>query len=274
MSGTATATAVATDWPRPMRWLVRAGFVARAITYALIAAIVIAVTVHAGNPGARPDQQGALALIAQAPLGRIALVAIAIGLAAYALWKLVLAVIGTGPEGRTGRGVVDRISNLAGALVYAAFCVVAVRVLAGTHSSEPTAQRRAAASVLNWPAGHALVIAAGAGLIAISTYQAYTALRGQFAQDNKTGEMSSEQRTMFLVAGRVGLTARALVFAVVGYFLIRAAIDAQPAKAAGLDTALAQVHRAPFGTVLLLAVAAGLLVFAAFSLFEARYQRL
>ena len=61
---------------------------------------------------------------------------------------------------------------------------------------------------------------------------------------------------------------------IAGYFLIRASIDARPANAAGLDTALTQVHHQPFGTVLLLIVAAGMLVFATFSLFEARYQRL
>src|SRR5947209_9666262 len=115
-TGTARAVGITTDWPRTLHWLVRAGFVARAVTYGLIAAIVIAVTVRSGNPGARPDQQGALALIAQAPLGRVALVGIAIGLAAYALWKFALAAVGTGPEGRRDRSGVDRISNLGGAI--------------------------------------------------------------------------------------------------------------------------------------------------------------
>lgn len=272
--GVRTLPDVASDWPAALRWLVRAGFVARAVTYGLIGAIVIGAAAHSGGPSARPDQQGALELVAGAPLGRAALVLIAIGLAAYALWKLVLAAVGTGPEGRADTGALGRVSNLAGAAVYVAFCIVAVRVLTGSHSSEPTTQRQAAKNVLNWPGGHVLVIAAGAMLVGISAYQLLTALRGHFARDNDTSDMSSEERAAFLLVGRVGLTARAVVFALVGYFLIRAAIDAQPSKAAGLDTALSHVHRAPFGTVLLLIVAAGLLAFAAFSLFEARYQRL
>ena len=273
-TATAGGAGIATDWPRALHWLVRAGFVARGITYGLIAGIVIAVIVHTGNPGAHPDQQGALALVAQAPLGRIALVAIAIGLAAYALWKLALVVLGTGPEGRRDGGAFDRISNLGGAIVYVGFCLVAIRVLSGTHKSESTAQKHAAKNVLNWPAGHVLIIGAGAGLIAISLYQLYTALRGEFAEDNKVGEMGHDERRIFHILGRVGLTARAIVFALVGYFLVRTATDAQPSKAAGLDTALGQVHQAPFGTGWLLLVAAGLLVFAVYSMFEARYQRL
>src|SRR5438270_7671668 len=73
---------------RVFEWLVRAGFVARAITYALIGALALAIAVGAGTDGTAPNQQGALELIAQAPLGRVALGAIAVGLLAYAMWKL------------------------------------------------------------------------------------------------------------------------------------------------------------------------------------------
>jgi hypothetical protein len=42
----------------------------------------------------------------------------------------------------------------------------------------------------------------------------------------------------------------------------------------GLDGALARIHHQPFGPWLLGLAAAGLLVFAVYSLFEARYRRL
>ena len=51
-------------------------------------------------------------------------------------------------------------------------------------------------------------------------------------------------------------------------------IDYDPRKAVGVDGALAHVHSEPYGSWLLGAVAVGLLVFAAYSLFEARYRRL
>ena len=64
------------------------------------------------------------------------------------------------------------------------------------------------------------------------------------------------------------------MFVLVGYFLVKTAIDFNPHDAVGLDGALARVHHQPFGPWLLGLVAAGLLVFAAYSLFEARYRRL
>ena len=77
-----------------------------------------------------------------------------------------------------------------------------------------------------------------------------------------------------MAVGRIGLIARSLVFGIVGYFLLRAAISYNPHDAVGIDGVLARVHREPLGTVLLALVAAGLLLFACYSLFEARYRRL
>jgi hypothetical protein len=77
-----------------------------------------------------------------------------------------------------------------------------------------------------------------------------------------------------MVVGRVGLVARAMVFGLIGYFVLRTAIDYDPHEATGLDGALARVHHQPFGPWLLGLTAAGLIVFAAYSLFEARYRRL
>jgi hypothetical protein len=64
------------------------------------------------------------------------------------------------------------------------------------------------------------------------------------------------------------------VFALSGYFVIRTAIDFHVSRGIGLDGALAEVHHQPFGNVLLVLTGAGLLVFAAFSAWEARRRRL
>ena len=259
---------------RPFELLVRAGFVARGATYGVIGAIALALAVGAGSAPAAPNQQGALELIANAPLGRVAVAVAAAGLLGYALWKLSQAVLGRGPEGGGHPDLKDRVANAAGGVVYLLFFAVAVRILFGSSSSGSNTPSRAAAGVLGWPGGPVIVGAAGAGLIAISAYQAWDAWRGQFARDSKLREMSPLERRAFTVIGRVGLIARALVFMLVGYFLVKTAISFNPREAVGLDGVLARVHHEPFGPWLLGFVAAGLLVFALHSLFEARYRRL
>jgi Domain of Unknown Function (DUF1206) len=266
--------ALTAERSRPVQWLVRAGFVARGLTYGVIGGIAIALALGVGRQAGTPDQQGALALIARAPLGKVVLVVVSVGLLAYALWKLGLAILGTGPEGGGGRKLSDRVGNAIGGLAYLSLFVVSVRVLLGQPGNQSQEERRTTAGVLGWPEGRLLVATAGACLIGVGIYQVYSALRGSFLDDNKLSEMNAPQRRLFLRVGRIGLTARALVFSLIGYFLIRTAISFRPSTGIGVDGALAKLHRQPLGAALLIAVAVGLLMFAAFSFFEARYQRL
>jgi Domain of Unknown Function (DUF1206) len=258
----------------PFRSLVRAGFFARGITYGLIGGLAIALAVGAGSANASPNQQGALALIARAPLGKGALAVISAGLLAYALWKTAQGVFGRGPEGGGGTSLFDRISNLAGGAVYLGFFGLAIRVLTGSAGNGSSEARSAASGLLGWPGGRVLVGIAAAGLVAISIYQACDAIRGGFARDSKLEDMSPGERVAFLVLGRVGLIARAAVFALIGYFLIRTAIEFNPSNAIGVDGALAKVHHEPLGPWLLGFVGVGLLVFAGFSFLEGRYRQL
>lgn len=259
---------------RPVRLLIRTGFVARAVTYGVIGALALAIALGAGTLGATPNQQGALALIARTAVGRIALVVICAGLLGYAMWKLTQGVFGRGPEGAGGIQLKDRAANLAGAAAYVAFFAVAFRVLIGSSGNSSAEPRRAAAGVLGWPGGELLVGLAGGALIAISLYQLYDALRGEFAREEKTQRMGNSEQRVFMALGYIGLTARAVVFGLIGYFLVRTAIDFNPGSAVGVDGALARLHHQPFGPWALGVVAAGLITFAFFSLVEARYRRL
>jgi hypothetical protein len=259
---------------RPFQWAVRAGFVARGVTYGIVGGLALAIALGAGTDGAKPNQQGALELIASTPLGRAALVLACAGLLAYALWKLTQGVFGHGPEGGGGRDLVDRIGNLSGGVVYLGFFAVAVRIASGSAGNSSGQQKQAAAGILGWPGGQVIVAAAGIGLVAISLYQLYDAVRGGFAEDLKRQCLGRRERRVVMTVGRVGLSARALVFGLVGYFLVRTAIDFDPNKAVGVDGALGRLHHQPLGPFVLGLVAAGLITFAAFSLMEARYRRL
>jgi uncharacterized protein DUF1206 len=119
-----------------------------------------------------------------------------------------------------------------------------------------------------------IIGATGVILIVISLYQLYDAVRGGFLKDSKGERMDPSVRRLYATLGRIGLSARALVFALIGYFVLRTAIDYNPGDAIGLDGALARLHHQPLGPWLVGLTAAGLLTFATFSLFEARYRRL
>src|SRR3954449_5223713 len=89
----ATAT---TRPPVAVGWLGRAGLVARGVVYAVVG--ILALKLALGDGGKATSQQGALKAVAQQPFGKFLLVALAIGLGGYALWRLTRAALGHGRE--------------------------------------------------------------------------------------------------------------------------------------------------------------------------------
>ena len=67
---------------------------------------------------------------------------------------------------------------------------------------------------------------------------------------------------------------RSTVFALIGVFVVFAALQSNPHEATGLAGALRAIKDQPYGGALLAAMALGLLAFGAYGLAEAVYRRI
>jgi hypothetical protein len=72
--------------------------------------------------------------------------------------------------------------------------------------------------------------------------------------------------------GTVGILARAAVAAPIGVLMVLAAVRSQAGDAKDLDQLLAGLNHSTAGHALVWVTAAGFVVFAAYSLLEARYR--
>jgi hypothetical protein len=251
--------------------LARVGLVARGVVYAVIG--VLALKLALGDGGDATNQQGALQTIADGPFGKVLLALVGIGLIGYATWRLIRAALGHGPE--ASDDTKDRIASLVSGLAYAALSVTAIQILfssggGGGGGGNPD---KATGGVLDWPAGQVLVVIAGLAFIGVAIDQARKGIKRKFLEDSKTEQMNEGTEKAFTIAGVVGHVARAVVFSLIGWFLIRAAIDYDPDKAVGIDGALAKLAQSSYGPLALGVVAAGFVAFAAYSMLDARYRR-
>lgn len=253
---------------RALGWLARAGLVARGVVYLIIG--VLALELALGEGGKATNQTGALKTVAEQSFGEALLILLAIGLAGYSLWRLLRAAIGHGAEQRDSAS--DRVAALASGIAYGILCITAVKILteSGAGSGTP---KGTTGGVLDWTGGTVIVAIAGAIMIGVAVYQAYKGLAKKFLEDAKTGEMSEGVRKGYTALGVFGHVARAVVFALIGYGLIKAAIDYNPKEAIGLDGALRELADASYGPILLAAVAIGLAGFALYSMVDARYRK-
>jgi hypothetical protein len=253
----------------PIGWLGRLGLLAMGVSYGLVAAL--AIRLATGGGGETEDRGGALQAIAQDGFGRIVVFLLAIGFAAYAIWRIAEAIFDRGGEGKHAKGLVVRASFLGRAGIYTVLCITAVSVLLG--SSGESNEKQETAGVLDWPGGRWIVAAVGAGFLGAAGWNVFRGVTRRFKEELKTNEMGDAEERIVTIAGVVGVFARGVVFSLIGIFLIKAAVEYDPREAIGLDGALNKLAAQDHGRFLLGVVAAGLLAFGVFCLFQARYRR-
>ena len=249
----------------------RAGFVAKAVIYGVVA--ILAFKVARGAGGESPDKGGALKAIAEQPFGRWLLVLLALGLAAYALWRLAQAIFDRENEGEGPKGLAKRAGQLARAGWYAALCGLTVTTAFGKGGGSGNEQQQTA-GVFDLPAGRYLVYGLGIAFAVAAGFNLWRAATCKFNDKLKTGQMGAKEETAATAIGVVGHGARGIVFGLIALFLLRAAWQVDPKEARGLDGALREVAQAPWGGSLLTAVAAGLFSYALYCLVQARYRDL
>jgi hypothetical protein len=113
----------------------------------------------------------------------------------------------------------------------------------------------------------------GIGFIACCLFELRRAIGSKFQILRPEGNQEIEDDVGTFI-GRVGLTARALVFAIIGFFLIRAAIDFDPMKVHGISGALDVLVQQRYGPWLLALIAAGLVFYGGYMFFLAWRRRI
>lgn len=268
MSGAPTARQAANS--HALDKAARGGFVAKGLVYALIGLLALQVAM---GDSQRADQNGALAAVSEKPGGALVLWLMVVGFVGYALWRFSEAAWGHRGEPDDKKRLAKQVISTVNGLIYLAFAWLAFATVTSS-SSAGGGGRSMTAKVLQWPGGQALVVAVGLVVIGVAVALTVRGLRTDFEEDLDTGRMPPHLFTAVRWLGLVGYVARGAVFGLIGALVVKAALDHQPGKATGFDVALKSLSSAPFGTVLLVVVAVGLVCFGVFCVLEARYRRL
>ncbi len=261
-----------------LRSAARIGLVGYALLHLLVAWLALQLAWHAGRvrPAANGvvDQRGAMALLADSPVGPLLLWLLSAGLAGLCLWQAVevlrhhRTLPAPGPDRR--RAVVQLGKTVGTALVYGFLAVSAARVALG-HGSRPGADTRVVRGVLAWPGGQALVVAVGVVVAAIGVYHVRKGLRSDFLDEIDLSTVSPALCTVEHRASQAGFVLKGVAFVLVGAVVGWAAVSFDPARATGLDGALRAVAAEPYGAWVLTLVAVGLSAFAVYCLARARH---
>jgi uncharacterized protein DUF1206 len=254
-----------------MSGLARGGLAARGVLYALIG--IIAIEIAFGHGRQQADRSGAIRLVAATPFGAVILWLLVAGFAGMTVWRLSEAIWGAAGPG--GRKTASRLGSLGRAVLYGVITYGILRYALGLGA--PTSSDRQSqdltATALHYPGGQAVVAIAGAVIAIAGVVMMYKAWQCRFLETLRFGRASARTRRVVTRLGQIGGVARGAVFVIIGIFLAIAAVDARPAQAKGIDSALREFAQTPLGPWLLVLVAVGLVMFGAFSCCEARWRK-
>lgn len=260
-----------------IEFLARFGYAAKGAVYAL-AGILSLLAAFRFASGQVTGSRGAMQALLDQPFGWLALSAIAVGLAGYALWCFVLAVVDPEREGRDWRGLAKRFGKFVKGVVHLGLVGAAAGLLVGITASrggEDDAIERWTARLMSLPLGVWLVAAAGLGVLFYGGFQVYRAFRPKQLDDQLSlYRLSDTVHRWLLRVSRFGVGARGVIFGVMGVMLVLAALHANPQEAQGVGSALQTIQRQPAGKWLLALVALGLISYGLYEFIRARYRRI
>jgi hypothetical protein len=250
--------------------LARIGFVAKALLYATVG--ILAAQAALGRGGRTTDLGGALREVVRAPLGTVLLLVIAVGLAGYALWRIVDAITDAEGKGDDAKGVARRLGSAVRGLAHGALALAAFHLATGSDDDGGGGTRELASRSVELAGGSWFLWVAAAGVLAYACYQLYRAYAARLGSQLDLGAVSAGVGRWVIGLSRAGIAARGIVFGLIGVLLVRAAEHEAPEEAGGIRDSLEMLGR--MGRWPLAVVALGLVAYAVYELLNARYRRI
>lgn len=248
------------DKSEKFRWLVRLGYFSRAVFYTMLGFIALTNVAQISQ-----GVDGIFEAIEGFPGGTALLWVMALGLLGYALFRFCSPLFDVENEGSDAHGWARRIGHGGSAIGHLVLAWSAYRLASADVSGAGDGAQEAAAGVLSVQLGGLVIGVLGIAFFLAAISQAKKGVSGSFMARIGAGAPEGTR-----VLGAIGYTARAVVFLVIGWSLVKAGFysgDAGEVRTLGdAVTSLAG------NQIVFQGVALGLLVFGLFSFILARYR--
>lgn len=251
---------------RKIERIARTGYVAKGVVYSLTGILTFMAALGLG--GEKAGRMQVLEFLDEKPFGNILLFLMAAGIACYAVWRFTQAFSDPEDIGSDSKAKFKRFAFFLSGCSYLALGYYAMLKILGSGNSGQGGEN---SSWLMTDAGLLLLGIAGAGILGRGLYQFYRAYTSNFTQ--KLDLWYGERHKLVKRSAKAGVTARGVLFVIIGYFALRAAIASNPSQMKDTREAFAFIESSDYGSLLLGLVALGAVAYGIFMFLTARYRR-
>ena len=256
-----------------LEWAARAGYASRGFVYLSIGGLAASAAVELAHSPA--GARGAIAALAEWPLGQVWAALVAVGLIGFAIWRGLQSVFDADRQGSSPLALASRAGQAISGLVYGALAWSTLELLDELEdfgeADEAQSARRTAGELMDLPFGQWLLLIVGLFVLGVGVAGLVQAFRTDFGK--RLGCDPGTRRWACRI-GRVGYGMRGLAFLPLGFTLARAGWDARASEARNLGGALQAIEAQPFGSAVLFAAGLGLDAFGLYAVLEALWRRI
>lgn len=255
-----------------LKKMARAGYVAKGSVYGITGVLTFLAAFNLG--GEKTDQLKVLQFLDEQPFGNVLLILLGVGLIFYAAWRYTQSVKDPEGIGEDKKGKVKRVAFFISGTLYLGLGALAIwRVISGSGESGSSGNGAENSSILASDTGLIILGLVGVAIVGTGIYQFIRIYKADFIEKFDFKSISEEKlRKTIKNSAYVGMASRGVLFLIMGYFALHAAITSNPSDIKTTRDAFSVLEDSSYGAWLLGIVAAGLVGYAVYMFMMARYR--
>lgn len=245
--------------------LARVGLSAKGFTYCLLGTLLVLSALHLQS-SKNATSTGVFNQVLDLPAGSVLLILLIFGLLCYTGWRFIQTF------GSSRKKVPARARYFFSGLSYAALAFSAYTILKGGGGGGGNQNQQWAGEILSKPLGQWLLGIGALIMVVTGFYQIWYGLSEKYKKHVQEIHPEKQSSRVLLRSGKIGYIARGLVWLLIGYLVLKAALNSNPGEAGGSEKAFRLVESASLGSIFLLLIALGLVCYGIFCFLRARYE--
>jgi len=255
-----------------LEYAARIGYSARSVIYLCIGGLAL-LSVWGGSNGKTTDSKGAISFLSDSPFGLYLVLILGLGLVCYSVWRISQSLWDVDHHGSEAKGIAIRAGLFISALTHGAlavYCFKIVGIVTSSGSSSGSGgKKETLGSVMSLPYGQWIAVAIGAIVVGFGISQLVKAYKETY---KKHIDFPGDHKILDGVS-KAGLTARAVIFIVIGVSAVYAGLQTDPSEMLNFSEVWSKAGQTGYSAVAVTLLAMGLFLFGVYSGIEARYRK-